>query len=253
VDASTALRYYLFVAPHLLLLGVVVVMLRQRLQRQFPVFLAYVLWEIAQGGVAFYLIVAPGTTANFYSGFYTVAVAGSTVLRFGILYEVFRHLVRRYAILDRIGRSLLSWLGATLLLGSVLLAFYTSGNDADHLLYVIFVLDRTAAILQCGLLLSLFGLSSYLGLSWRSHLFGITLGVGIVATVELAAAALRAELAFSSQAFIDYLTMGAYHASVLVWLAYLWAPERSPQYSVKAVPEHDLETWNQELQRLIRQ
>ena len=46
--------------------------------------------------------------------------------------------------------------------------------------------------------------------------------------------------------------MGVYHVCVLIWLAYLWLPERVSQFAVKSVPEHDLETWNEELQRLIQ-
>ncbi len=250
---STALRYYLLIAPHILILGVCWVMVRRHLHRQFPIFFSYLVFETIQFAIAFWMILSASSTPSGYTTVYTIDLAGSTLLRFGILYEIFRHLVRHYAILERFGKPLLSWVAMGLLLAAVVLAFYTSGNGTDHLLYVIYVLDRTAVILQCGLLLALFALSSYLRLSWRSRVFGIALGVGVVASVELAAAALRTQLAFSDQSFLDYLTMSAYHFSVLIWLVYLWAPERSPQFAVKAVPQHDLEVWNEELQRLIQQ
>lgn len=115
------------------------------------------------------------------------------------------------------------------------------------------VLDRAANILQCGLLIGLFLLSSYLGLSWRSYIFGIALGVGIIASVALAVSAIQSQVGYTYNVYLNYLTMVTYHCSVLIWMFYLLAPERSAQYTVKPTPEIDLESWNQELQRLIHQ
>jgi len=71
--------------------------------------------------------------------------------------------------------------------------------------------------------------------------------------VDLAAAAIRSEFGTEHTNNLYYYTMGVYHVCVLVWLAYLWLPEKVTQFALKAVPEHDLESWNKELQRLIQQ
>jgi hypothetical protein len=39
---------------------------------------------------------------------------------------------------------------------------------------------------------------------------------------------------------------------VLIWLFYMLAREQTPKYNPSDLPEHDLETWNQELHRLIK-
>lgn len=114
-------------------------------------------------------------------------------------------------------------------------------------------------MVQCGLLLSLLLFSRLLGLSWRRPAFGITLGLGILTSVDLAASALRA--AFTSEAEVyslDVLITGTYLVCVSIWIGYLLAPELDPA-SLTLVPQgavipHDeVETWNRELQHFLRQ
>jgi hypothetical protein len=248
---SALLSYYLLIAPHLLLIVVLVALFRRGVYRQFPVFCAYIAFEIAQFVVLFAMLESPSISAASYGIGYSVGLALSTALRFGIIHEIYGHLLRNYATLHRFGKPLFRWTTIGLLLIAVLAALSVGRNYPNHILFVVNVLDRTASIVQCGLLLSLFLLSAYLGLSWRSHLFGIALGMGVFASVELAAAAILAETGYLYSADANYLTMAAYHVCVLIWIFYLLAPERSPQYKVRTVPEHDLESWNQELQRLI--
>lgn len=245
--------YYLLITPHLLFVGVVVALLRQSLYRQFPAFLAYAAFEVIQTIVMLPVILSSITTGSHYAYTYSIALAVSTSLRFGVIHEIFAHIFRNYSAIRYFGKPLFRWATVGTLLAALLLAVYTGGNDLDRLMLVVRLLDRTASILQCGLLVGLFLFASYLGLSWRNHVFGIALGLGIFASVELAASAIRSHTGFEYNALLNYVTMATYHVCVLIWLFYLWVPERSPQYAVKTLPEHDLETWNNELRRLIQQ
>jgi hypothetical protein len=249
---SALLWYYLLVVPHLLLVVVLVALLRRGVYRQFPIFCAYIAFEITQFVVLFAMLRSSKSGVAYGIG-YSVGLTLSTALRFGIIHEIYGHLLRNYAALHRFGTPLFRWITVGLLLIAVLVAWGAGGTDPSWILFVVHVLDRTASIVQCGLLLGLFLFSAYLGLSWRSHVFGIALGMGVFASVELAASAIRAQTGFVYNAYLNYATMATYHLCVLVWIFYLWAPERSPQYKVRTVPEHDLESWNQELQRLIHQ
>jgi hypothetical protein len=245
--------YYLWIAPHLLLLVVAGALLRGRRYRQFPIFFAYIVFEAVQFAVLFAVTKSSTTSGSEYAVAYSAGLAGSTVLRFGIIYEIFNHLFRNYEALNRLGKPMFRWTTVGLLLAALTVSAYAGGNDFNHFIYVVRVLDRTASIMQCGLMLGLFLFSAYLGLSWRSHVFGIALGLGIFASVELAASAFLSQTGYAYTTYVNYLTMGTYHGCVLIWAFYLLMPERSPQYTVRAVPEHDLEIWNQELQRLIHQ
>jgi hypothetical protein len=244
--------YYLMIAPHALLLGILVAIVRRGTYKRFPVFLAYIATEIIQFIVLFTMYASPSVTASQYAWGYALGLALSTAIRFGIIQELFAYLFRNYAASKYFGKPLFRWMTVGLLLGALGLTFYAGGDNFDRLLFTVHALDRAASILQCGLLLGLFLFSAYLGLSWRNHAFGIALGLGVFASIQLVAAAIRAQTGFAYSRSLDYLTMGTYHVCVLVWLFYLWAPEPSVQYAVRSVPDHDLELWNKELQRLIK-
>jgi len=197
-----------------------------------------------------WLIESPSTKHAEYAIAYSAAFAVSTALRFGVVHEIFAHIFQNYSALDRFGTPLFRWLTVALLCGAFALAAWT-GAYSDQLMSVVHLFDRTASILQCGLLVGLFLFSSQLGLSWRSHVFGIALGVGIIASASLAAAAIRSQTGVTYSVALNYLVMLVYHCSVLIWIFYLFAPERS--YAPAALPRHDMETWNLELERLLKQ
>jgi hypothetical protein len=44
--------------------------------------------------------------------------------------------------------------------------------------------------------------------------------------------------------------MTTYHCCVLIWLVYMLVPEAASQ-SVQDVPDHNLEQWSAEMQRLL--
>jgi len=92
----------------------------------------------------------------------------------------------------------------------------------------------------------------FLGLSWRRPAFGITLGLGVLTSVDLATYALRAAFASEVAAdFSDLLATGAYLVCVSIWIGYLLAPELKSA-SLAVVPQDEVETWNTELQHLLR-
>ena len=250
---QVALSDYLMIVPHLLLIGVLAALCRKKLYREFPLFFTYAAAELFQFIVLFGMLLVPKVTGRQYSIAYWVGLALSNVLRFGVIHEIFAHVFRNYPSVRAYGAPAVRWGTVGLLATALGLALYTGGDSLDRLRTLVFLLDRTASIMQCCLLLALFAFARYLALSLRSHVFGIALGLGIFASVELAVAALRSQLGYSGNAALNYVSMATYHICVVIWLAYLWAPERSSQYLVKAVPEHDLEDWSKELQRLIQQ
>ena len=247
------LQYYLMIAPHLLLVGVVFCLARHKLYKRFPFFLAYVVFEILQFAVLFTLILLPSTGSERYALAYSIGLGGSTLLRFAVIYEVTVQRFRRHSAVSKLAVPLFRWSVAGLVLLALSLAAYTGGGDLPGIMVVVVALDRAASIVQCGLLLLLFGFSSYLGLSWRSHVLGIALGMGVFASVELANTAIRSHVGRAYASYLDLLTMATYHVCVLIWIWYLWAPEKIPAKNVQQLPEHNLEAWNQELQRFIQQ
>ena len=236
-----------------MLIVLLVALLRSRTYRQFPAFVAYVASEILQFVVLYPILTLPSVfPPALYAVAYSIGTGLSIGLRLLVLYEVTAYLFRNHELLRRVGGQLFRCMALALLLSALGLAAYTGGMSFHRLLSTLNLLDRTASILQCGLLVGLFSFSSYFGISWRSHAFGIALGLGIFASVELANSSIRTHVGYAYNMYLNYLTMVVYHACVLIWIIYLWAPERSSQYALKTLPEHNLEDWNQELQRLIQ-
>jgi hypothetical protein len=242
---------YLLIVPHLLLVAVLVALFRHRLYRHFPIFFAYVVQELVQAVFMIPLIESPSLTFRRYAIPYTISLAISTALRFGIIYEIFAHIFRNYPALARFGKPVFRWATVGLILLALGSSFVAWGSNGDYFPLVLSVFDRTVSFLQCGLLVSLFLFSAQLALSWKSQVFGIALGVGVNASADLAAAAIRFQTGVKYTLALDYFVMAVYHFCVLIWIFYLFAPERS--YAPKALPQHDLETWNLELERLLKQ
>ncbi len=255
------LYYYLWVAPHVLQGILAFVMVRRGLHRQFPMFFLYTGFEVLQCGVLLAVSQFVSDFGAVYFQVFAVGLAVSTAIRFGVIHELFRHFFRRYPALSGPGRFLFRGATVLLLLIAVGLAISAPGSGVDQISRATayrslegttFALDRAVTILQCGLLISLFLFSRYFGLSWRSNAFGVALGLGVFASLELATSAMRIYFPSVARVF-DISNMVTYHFCVLIWMVYLMAPEREPNYTLQALPEHDLEIWNRELQRLLQQ
>jgi len=252
------LWYYLWIAPYVLQVVLFGGMVRRRLYRDFPVFFAYTGWEPLAFVVLFSLARRPATTPTLYFTVYCVFLAISTTLRFGILHEIFASVLKDYATLRRLKSPVFRWGTMVLLLVGLGLVAYARGNNADQNWFLLHAVKQVALILQSGLLFGLFLFLRYLNLSWRNPLFGIALGMGTFASVELAAAAIRARTGYVYTGYLDYVTMGTYHLCVVIWLYYLLVPRRGTGgfgqgSGLQSLPDAaDVESWNQELERLLR-
>ena len=225
--------------------------------RNFPVFTFYVSWMALEGVILIPIYYAPFTTGDQYAIAFATGIAGATVLRFAIIYEIFTRLLNPYPALRDAGVSVFRWATVALLVIVIALAWFVPAAGASRVMSVFFLLQRTVDVLLCGLLLFLFAFSGYFHLSWRSYLVGISLGLGVLATVGLATASIRAQIEpltrNQTADIMELINQSAYTFSALIWIAYLFLPERPRGATPTRLPKHDLETWNQELQRFLHQ
>ncbi|HSS99663.1 MAG TPA: hypothetical protein VLK33_21665 [Terriglobales bacterium] len=247
------LWYYLWIAPHLIQACVIGIMLRRRFVGLYSWFFAYTCFEVLEFGILFTLDRLNPQGVSYF-GLFAVTAVVSTILRFGIILEILRQLTSSYTVLARVLKPVFRWSTAFLLIAALALAVYAGGNRTNHAWFVTNVLDRTALILQTGLLLGLFLFSRYLTLSWRNPVFGIALGLGVYAIVDLMATAIRSQAGFWHAQLLDYVSMAAYHCSAVIWIAYIVKrePNRS-EVSHNLPSHHEVEAWNQELERLLHQ
>jgi len=179
-------------------------------------------------------------------------VAISTCLALGVIYELAADLLFSRLSLTGILRPLLRWSAVVLLLLAAVACATLPGVGVQRVANIFQSVDFASSLLKTGLMLCLFLFSGALRISWRSPSAGVALGFGIAASLELATAALRAYFGKSSFIAVDVAQMVAYHIGVVVWLVYVWLPERAPKFAGSGLPKSEIEFWNHELQRMVR-
>lgn len=247
------LELYLWIAPHLLLGVVLAVFLRRRLLNRLPFFFSYLVFEVTLFGVLITINFLPWTSIKQYYWAAAVGVGISALLKYGVIWESADELLFSRS---RLAESLRPWIariggGALLVAAGSAATFSIRGIDRAR--SVFHVLDFCSSFVLLSLLVLLVVFAATLRISWHTRTLGIVLGFAIFACVELATSALRPQLSRSGSVVIDLLQMAAYHLSVPIWLVYLYLPERTPQFTGSGLQQPDLELWNQELERIVRQ
>jgi len=223
------------------------------MNKAFPAFFCYAIFEAAGGLTVYLMDVIPSVGARTYWWSYFLFLLFEGCIKFVVVGEVFTHLLRSYPPLGKLAKVLISGVGIILVFTATMIAAYAS-PASFWLISTTQALGRSVSVVQCGLILFLFGFASHFHLSWGRSAFGITLGFGVAASVHLAYWALAADWLFGQKSYLlDFLIMAAYHVCVLIWFYYLLVPQRSATASAVPVPEHNLEVWNRELERLIQQ
>jgi hypothetical protein len=230
-----------------ILLGFVV---RRKVYLQFPWFLLYTIWSVGWGAFMIADSYRWFLTGPPYFEAYCVDILGVAILSFLILYELFAKILRDYPVLGKLGSSWYRITAMVLIALTLLLAWFAPTSAPNRLWGTFFVLQRSALLLQCGLLLFLLTFARSFGLPWKSRAFGIALGFGISAFISLTVAAVFGAIEPLSpnlmQESVRLIRQLGDLVSVVVWVRYLLAPEikisQPPSF-----PENDLKSWNNEL------
>ena len=195
---------------------VAVVMFRRRLYKDFPVFFAFILIQIAVFALEFPIYRLGFDQVYFYV--FWSAAALNLVLDFKIIHEVFLDVFRPYHALKDLGTALFKWAALIMILISVVL-ISTSPGWNDPLAETILIIQRCVRVVQCGMVLFLLAFCKHLGVSCRRQSFGIVLGFGLFAATELLTSALHSGGHIHSST-LNFLNMSVYDGGVSLWLWY---------------------------------
>src|ERR1700686_3278866 len=206
----------LWCAQPILHSALAVILWRRKLHKQFPVFFIFLLAQVVNFAVTFPLWLTGNY--NLYFAPYWLGEAVNAVLGFKVIHEIFIDVFRPYHTLKDLGTLLFKWAGVVMLLVSVVVAFSNS-FDQSPLVHAVSTLPRSVRILQLGLILFMLLFSSFLGVSRKQVSFGISLGFGLFAGVELMLMALNSG-GFLRSANLNLINMVTLVAAILVWLGY---------------------------------
>src|SRR5450755_3157283 len=181
------LYYALWMAHPILQTAILGVMLRRGLHRKFPIFFSYIAAQI----LMFALIFPFYLGHNYWVFFYLLWIndAVSVALGFKVIHEVFLDVFRPFHTLRDLGTVLFKWAGLVMLLVAGVVSISSNSTEMLPWMQAVITTQRCLRIIQCGMVLFLLFFARYLGVSRRQHSFGIALGFGGFAMVELAAIA----------------------------------------------------------------
>src|ERR1700683_3980348 len=213
------LYYALWFAHPVLQTVIAIAMLRRGQYREFKYFFAYVVTQIVSFTVVFstYRNYPP---ALFYVSWISTAI--SVALGFKVIHEAFLDVFRPFHTLRDLGTVLFKWAGLVMLLVAGVVSVSTNSSETVPWVQAIATAQRCVRIIQVGMVLFLLFFARYVGVSRRQHSFGIALGFGTFAVVELALIASWAGDHLTNLA-MNLINMGAYNAALFIWLGYTLA------------------------------
>src|SRR6202051_1694235 len=206
----------LWCAQPILHSALAVILWRRKLHKQFPVFFIFLLAQVVNFAVTFPIWLTGNYNLYFAPSWLRAAV--TAVLGFKVIHEIFIDVFRPYHTLKDLGTLLFKWAGVVMLVVSVVVAF-SNYLDQISLIHALTTLQRSVRIFQLGLILFLLLFSRFLGVSRKQISFGISLGFGLFAGVELMLMALNSG-GFVMQGNLNLVNMATLILAILVWCGY---------------------------------
>ncbi|HTU41723.1 MAG TPA: hypothetical protein VMF10_08435 [Candidatus Aquilonibacter sp.] len=254
LQPHSLLWHYLWVGPQVLQLALAIVLWRRKLNKQFPVFFAYLVFEAIEQLTLCGMDALPSIDGTTWWLACCVGLVIEGFIRLGVAGELFFHLLQHRPSIAKLGRLLITCAGAVLVLVATLVAAYAPVDTHQFAIgYRANLLQQTLYMIESGLILFLFLFAASFKLSWDRATLGIGLGRGISSSVHLATWAVMANGGLEDKRYLlDFLNMATYQVCVLLWFYFLLVPQKSPTTSAVSLPENNLDIWNRELERLLQ-
>ncbi|MGB6632442.1 MAG: hypothetical protein WBE52_14485, partial [Terriglobales bacterium] len=176
------LMYLNWLSGPLLQITLLIFMVRRQLHKVFPRFFSYILFQTLKSACLF--VVYRYFHESYFDAYWTGS-ALSVIFTVAVMDEILRSLFKEYGGIQILGTTIFRWSCGLLLLLAVIGAFSSSEASADRLVAAVFDFDRSVRLMQVGLFLLLMLLCRLLRNCWRQQVFGIALGFGVFASVEL--------------------------------------------------------------------
>ncbi len=237
--------YVLWFPAPVLQAGVLVCMFRRGLHRDYPFFFNYTILQVVSSP---FLALANIYSYVIYYYAYYVSIGLSVLLSFAVLQEIFKDAFRPYEALRDLGVILFRWSALVVFLVGVMWAINAAHKPEYNVVQdMILLADRSLRLMQCGLVFFLLLFSEYLGIPHRSFLFGISLGFGFFAAVDMLVVTGASHHGILHRATLSQINSAAYLLTVIIWLGYTLAAAPSASKVSDSVVLRSKD-WNSALQ-----
>ncbi len=224
--------------------AIAVIMLRRNLRREYPMFFNYNVFQVISHLVMF--VLWKWSYNAYYTGYWTNSALG-IFLGFAVIREIFLVSFKPYEALREFGEMIFSWCLLLLVIIALLTAMMQNDPSYGRLYIALLTGERSIRILQCGLVFFIFMFSHYLGISRKHQLFGMAVGFGTFACVEMMSILLQKQYALISAYTMRITISATYFFCAAVWLGYYLAP--IPDRRAEVLPQS--ERWNLALSNIM--
>lgn len=189
-----------------------------------------------------YRVLTPAHAYDAYFFTYYTCFALAALCSAALTYTIFNEALRPLKGLQSLGIIIYRWTSA-ISVAIAVGAMLTPTTESYGFSVAASQLQRASGIIVLSLILFVGFAIRPLGLSWRSRIFGVSLGVGLAAAVNFY------EAGYSEQIHTIYGADGVVSSVVgcvaeLIWIYYLWSPE--PQRKFVLLPTTSpFHAWNQ--------
>jgi hypothetical protein len=250
MNPQILLRYLLWIAPQALLVTLATHMVRNRLAAETPVFFSYLLFSLAKFLLRFGVFhLMGGASFSYFCVYWSLALIDAMFVLL-VIHEIYMLGLGAYEGLTMFASILFKGSAAVLVLVAAITAASAPGPDLSRLAAGILTLDRSATIVQLGLIGLLFVATSSLWLLWQRHLFGIATGMAIIISIEMASLALATRYGLILASTYNWVKSVAYLCGALIWTVYFLRREASVPFTVWD-DNLRLQEWNAALLKLL--
>lgn len=210
--------YVSWIVGPALQLTLLIFMMQRKLHVIFPRFFSYIVFQIVKSGILF--VIYRYSHENYFDAYWT-GNAISVLLAATVMDEILRNLLREYGGIQTLTSLVFRWSCGLLLLLAIVSAFSSQQTSADRVVSAVLAFDRTVRVTQCGLFFLLMILCRFLRNCWRQNVFGIALGFGIFASIELVLVSIVMHFGDAPVAIVSLVKSAAYNGVTLLWILYL--------------------------------
>jgi len=207
-----------WVAGPVLQIALLLFMFQRKLHGLFPRFFSYIILQVVKSGILF--VVYRYSEDNYFDVYW----AGNAIsVLFGVVVmdEILQHLLKQYGGIQKLASVIFRWACGLLIVLSIVNAFSTQQASADRVVSAVLAFDRSERVMQCGLCILLMVLCRFLRNCWRQPIFGIALGFGIFACIEMVLVSVVMYFGDGPAAIVSLIKSSAYNAITVLWIVYL--------------------------------
>ena len=161
---------------------------------------------------------------HVYFYVYWTSYAVEAILGFVIIYGIYNLAMAPLRGLQRLGMLMFRWAAGIAAAIAITMAFGPHAATSSFVLRVITQLQQTQSVLTLCMLLFVCMAIRPMGLSHRSKIFGVSLGLGFLATTQLVSSAWLTQYK-ALYSMIDVLNGSAVCIALAIWIGYFAIPE----------------------------